>query len=128
MGLFWKAAAGILIAAVMGLAVGKDISLLLSVAVCTMGAVIALEYLEPVIDLMRRLEALANVHGEMLGILLKAAGIALVCELAVQVCTDTGSASFGKVLRFLGSSVILWMSIPLFHAVLDVLQQIMGNL
>ena len=128
MELFWKAAAGILIGAVLGLAVGKDISMLLSLAVCAMGAMIALEYLEPILDLMRRLEVLAGVHGEMLGILLKAAGIALVCELAVQVCADTGSAAFGKALRFLGSSVILWLSIPLFHAVLDILQQIVGEL
>ena len=128
MELFWKAAAGILIAAVLGLAVGKDISLLLSLAVCSMGAIIALEYLEPALDLMRRLEGLAGVHGEMLGILLKDAGIALVCELAVQICTDIGSTAFGKTLRFLGSSVILWLSLPLFQAVLNVLQQILGEL
>ena len=34
MDLFWKAAAGVLIAAVLGLALGKDISLLLALGVC----------------------------------------------------------------------------------------------
>lgn len=128
MDLFWKAAAGVLIAAVLGLALGKDISLLLALAVCAMGSVIALTYLEPVLDLIRRLEALAGIQSEMLGILLKAAGISLICELAVQICSDSGSAAFGKTLRFLGSSVILWLSVPLFQAVLNVLQQILGEL
>ena len=128
MDLFWKAAAGILVAAVLGLALGKDISLLLALAVCVMGGIIALEYLEPVLDLIRRLEALAGIHSQMLSILLKALGISLVCELSVQICADAGFTAFGKMLRFLGSSVILWLSIPLYQAVLNVLQQILGEL
>lgn len=128
MGLFWRAVAGILIAAVLGLAVKKDISLLLSLAVCAMGAMIALEYLEPVLNLLQRLNELSGIQGEILEVLLKVTGISLVCDLAVQICTDTGSAAFGKALRFLGTCVILWLSIPLFQAVLTVLQQILGEL
>ena len=57
---FWKAAAMILIAVVLGLAVGKrekDISVLLTMAVCCMTAMIAVSYLEPVLDFLWELES-----------------------------------------------------------------------
>ena len=128
MELFWKAAGGVLIAAMLGLTLGKDISLLLALGVCAMGSIIALEFLEPVMDFVRRLETMAGIHSQMLEILFKAAGIALICDLSAQICIDAGSAALGKTLRFLGSSVILWLSIPLFQAVLNTLQQILGEL
>lgn len=128
MELYWKAAAGILIAAVVSLALGKDMGILLCLAVCAMAGAVALEFLEPVMDLIRRLEAMASIQSGMLGILLKILGISLVSELASLICTDSGSGTLGKVIRILGNAVILWVSIPLFHAVLNVLQQIMGGI
>lgn len=128
MDMFWKGAAGILIAVVLCLSLGKDMGLMLSLAVCTMGSIIALEYLEPVLDLLTRVEALADLDNGMLSILLKASGIAVVAEVSAMVCADAGCGSLGKAIRFLGSSVILWMSVPLFQAVISVLQQILGEI
>lgn len=124
---FWKGTAGILVAAVLSLSLSKDMRTLLCLAVCTMAAGIALEYLEPVLDLMRRLESMANLQSGMLEILLKILGIVLVSELAAMVCADSGNSSLGKVIRTLANAVILWLSIPMFHAVINVLQQILGE-
>ena len=51
MSLFWKAAAAVLLAVVLGLSLGKqkDIGVLLTMAVCCMVAMIAISYLEPVL-------------------------------------------------------------------------------
>ena len=48
MSLFWKAAAAVLLAVVLGLSLGKqkDIGVLLTMAVCCMVAMIAISYLE----------------------------------------------------------------------------------
>ena len=128
MELFWKAAAGILIAAMLSLALGKDMGVLLCLGVSAMAAGIALEYLEPVLDLLRRLESMAGIQSGMLEILLKILGIAMVSELACVVCTDSGNGSLGKAIRILGNTVMLWVAIPMFHAVLDILQQILGEI
>lgn len=130
MELFWKAVAGILIAVILGLALAKyekDMSVLLSVAVCCMVSAIALSYLEPVLDFLRELEALGDIQGDMLGILLKAVGIGLVAEIAGMVCSDAGNASLGKTIQMLGGAAILWLSIPIFKALLDVIQEILGE-
>lgn len=130
MELFWKCVAGVLIAAILGPVFGqqeKGISVMLSVAVCAMGAVILLSYLEPVLDLLRQLESLGDLGGEMLTILLKAMGIALVAELAGLICTDAGSSALGKTIQMLASAVILWLSIPVFQAFLSLIRQILGE-
>lgn len=131
MGLYLQAAAAVLLAVVLGLTLGKqgkDLGALLTIAVCCMVAMIALAYLEPVIDLLDSLESMAQLQGGMLEILLKAVGIGLVSEIAGMVCADAGNGSLGKVLQILGSAVILWLSIPVFTALMDLIRQIMGDL
>lgn len=131
MDMFWKAAAAVLLALVLGLALGKqekDIGVLLTLAVCCMVAMTALSYLEPVLDFLRELEALGDLQEDMLGILLKAVGIGLVSEIAGMVCTDAGNGSLGKQLQLLGSAAILYLSIPIFNALLTLIQEILGAL
>lgn len=127
---FWKAAAAVLIAVVLGLAVGKqekDISVLLTMAVCCMVAVTAISYLEPVLDLLWELESTAELQNGVLGILLKAAGIALVAEIAGMICSDAGNGSLGKTLQMLGSAAILYLSIPIFQTFLTLIREILGE-
>ena len=130
MGYFWKATAGVLVAVVLGLALekqGKDFSLLLTMAVCAMAAGAAFVYLEPVLDFLWELEALSELQDDMLGILLKCVGIGLVAELATMICSDSGNASMGKQLQMLGSSVILYLSVPVFRSLLTLIQDILGE-
>ena len=130
MELFWKAAAGALLTAVLGLALGKwdrDMGMLLSMAVSCMISMIVISYLEPVMDFLHQLEVMGDLRGDMLGILLKALGIGLVAEVAGVVCTDAGNSSLAKTLQMLGGAVILWLSIPILNALLDLIQQILGE-
>lgn len=131
MGAFWKAAAAILIAAIFSLALSKqekDLSTLLTLAVCCMAGAVLLSYLEPVLDLMWELESLGRLQGGMLSVLLKAVGITLIAELAGMICTDSGNGSLAKCLQFLGSAVILYLSIPVFQAFLTLIREILGEL
>ena len=130
MGYFWKGTAAALVAVVLGLTLekqGKDFSVVLSLAVCGMLASAAFVYLEPVLDFLWELEALANLREDMLDILLKAVGIGLVAELACVVCTDGGNASLGKQVQLLGSAAILYLSLPVFRSLLHLIQQVLGE-
>lgn len=106
----------------------KDISVLLTMAVCCLVAAAALSYLEPVLDLLWELKALGDLSGEMLEILMKAVGIGLVAEIAGMICADAGNGSLGKTLQILASTAILYLSIPLFQAFLTLVQEILGQL
>ena len=128
---FCKAAAAVLLAVVLVPAVAKtekDISVLLTMAVCCLVAAAAFSYLEPVLDLLWELKTLGDLSGEMLGILMKAVGIGLVAEIAGMICADAGNGSLGKTLQILASTAILYLSIPLFQAFLTLVQEILGQL
>ena len=131
MELFWKAIAVSLLTVILGAVMGKkdkDISVLLSIAGCVLVAGFTEVYLSPVVRFLGELESMGNLRSDLLGILLKAVGIGLISEIAAVVCSDSGNAGLGKMIQLIGSVVILWLSIPVFQALLDLVQTILGEL
>ncbi len=131
MELYWKGAAAVLLAVVLGLALtkqGKETGILLTLTVCCMVACAAMVYLQPVIDFVRQLQNLAQLDNEMLKILLKAVGVGLIGEIASLICMDAGNGALGKSLQLLTTAVILWLSLPLLTAVLELIQEILGEI
>lgn len=129
MELYFKGAAGILLAAVLGLALQKqekDLSAVLTAAVIAMAAVLMLRLLEPVLELLRQLEQVGNLRSDALELLLKAAGIGLTAEVAGLICADAGNAALAKMLRLLGTAAILCLSVPMFTALLECITEMVG--
>lgn len=129
MELYFKGAAGILLAAVLGLPLQKqekDLSAVLTAAVIAMAAVLMLRLLEPVLELLRQLEQVGNLRSDALELLLKAAGIGLTAEVAGLVCADAGNAALAKMLRLLGTAAILCLSVPMFTALLECITEMVG--
>jgi len=125
---FFQIAVGVLIAVILGLAVskqGKDMTLLLSMAVCCMVLVAAAGYLEPVLSFLESLQDLGKLDSGMTGTVLKTVGIALVAEIASVICTDAGNAAMGKTVQTLAAAVILWLSLPMMQALVELIQQIL---
>lgn len=130
MELFLKASGAVLLSVILILAYegqSKDLSVVLLIGVCCMTAAAAMDYLKPVIQFVRQLEQLGGIDGSTVKVLLKAVGIGLISELCALICADAGSSSLGKGIRLLGSAVILWLSLPLFTVLLDLLQRILGE-
>ena len=120
----------VLIGLVLSLVVGrqsKDMSLLLTLAVCILACLGAMEFLEPVADFLRQLQRLGNLDGEAVGILLKSAGIGLLSELAGLLCADAGENAMGKAMQLLSSAAILWLSLPLFQQILTLIEGVLAQ-
>ena len=128
---FWKAAALALIAGVLSLTLkdqDKEYAVLLSIAACLMVTAITVTYLNPVFAFLKELETLGDLRGDMLAILIKALGVGLASEIAAMICTDAGNASLTKTIQLLGGAVILYLSVPMFSALMDLIQKIVGEL
>lgn len=128
---FWKAAAAVLIASILTLVLdrqAKDFSVMLTMGVCTLVGIMALSFLEPVLDLLRELEKAGGMENNLLGVLLKAVGIGVASELISFICTDAGKGSLGKSIQMLGSAAILSLSVPVFRTLLQLIRQILGVL
>lgn len=126
---FLQAVAGVFIAVILGLALskqGKDITLLLCVCGCCMVLIVAGRYLEPVMELIGRLQKLSGLDVGLLSVVLKAVGIGLIAEVASLICGDSGNAALGKGLQILASAVVLWLSVPLINMLMDMIQKIVG--
>lgn len=131
MDMFLRAAGAVMIALVLGIALenkSKDIGTVLSIAVCCMIFTVGMDYLEPVAALLKQLESICDAGHGWLGVLLKAVGIGMVAEIASLVCSDAGNSSMGKAIEILAGVVILWLSIPIISALMDLLKEILGEL
>ena len=131
MGLFLKGVSAVMITVVLSLVLGKqgkETAGLLAIIVCCMVLGMAMDFWSPVAEFLEKLETLGDLNGDMTGTLFKVTGIGILTEVAALVCGDAGTASLGKALQLLGSAVILWLSIPMFTSLLDLIQRILGGL
>ena len=94
----------------------------------TMIGVVTFVYFEPVISFVRRLTEMTKLNADLLAVILKSVGIGILGELAGLICSDAGNAALSKTIQMLTTAVILWLSIPLFESLLDLVQAILGEL
>ena len=131
MTLFLQVCGAVLLTVILVLALksnGKEVGTVLAVAVCCMTALAALNYLQSVLVFLQELEALGGLDNTMVETLLKVTGIGIITEVANLVCKDAGNESMGKSLQLLGTAVILYLSMPLFNALIELMQKILGGL
>ena len=129
MDMFIKAVAGVLIATVISLILskhGKDFSVLLVICTCCMIMTVGLEYVAAIIDFISLIQEKGNLDKDLIAILLKAVGIGILSDITSMICTDSGNAALGKVIQFLSSVVILWLCIPLFTQLLELIESVLG--
>lgn len=128
---FFRVIAGTMIAVILGLALqkqGKDMALILTVAVSCMILLVALDYIMPVVEFIKRLESVADMDAQWITVMLKAAGIGLVAQISTLICADSGNSALGKTIQILSSAAVLWLAIPLMNALIDLIQRILGEI
>lgn len=131
MGWLFQAVAGVLVALVMWIILSgrsKEYAHVLSIGACCLVLCLGLRFAEPIIELLDRLQTMGNLQPDWLSAMLKAVGIGLVVEIGVLICTDAGNAALGKTLQILGTIAILWVSIPLMNALMELLEDILGGI
>ena len=130
MTMFWQGISLCMVGAILFVVVGKNSSevstLLVLGAVCAV-SILSLNYLKPVLQLFDRLQDMSQLSDESLGILIRAIGIGLITEFAGLICSDAGNASLAKTVRILGGTTMLWLSIPMIEQLLDLIENVMGN-
>ena len=131
MDIFWKSSAGILISLVLIITLSKqerDMSTILSIAVCSMVGITAIKVFEPVVDFLYEVCFLVSAESSLIKTLLQITGIALVAEFVGILCTDAGSTSLGKSIHLLSATVMLYQSVPILQGMLDMIREILGGL
>ena len=130
MGSLFQVLAGVLLAVIVGIYLNKqnkDLGMVMTILVCCMVIGAAIAYLQPLIDFARQLRELGQMDERTVGIMLKVVGIGLIAEITMLICSDSGNASLGKTVQILATAVILWLSLPMLQILLDMVQEMLGE-
>ena len=128
---FWKTTALVLLTVILSLSLDKterDISAVMGIVALCIAACAAVTILNPVLNYLVELQRLFHLPDDLISILLKAVGIALVAELSASICADAGNASLGKMLQILGGAAVLTLSVPMFRALMTIIKEMIGGL
>lgn len=131
MELFWKSSAGILICLILILSIkpqAQHISILLAIAGCCLTGIAALHVLKPVLDYLYELHSMINLENGFLNILLRLVGIGLTAGTIASICADAGCSSLGKSIEIFAAIANLYLAIPIFQNLLEMIREIMGGL
>ena len=130
MALVTQAAALCVIAALLGLVLRRsnpEITLLLALAAAVFCLCWHLAVTEPLTELLRFLERLAEQSGvsrTLLTPLYKTVGIALVVKVGGGLCRDAGESALAAALEFAGTVCALLTALPLLRAVLELITEL----
>lgn len=128
MNIFLKIVAATLIGLIMYIVLSKqnkDFSMLLSIAICSMILAVIGTYIGPILDFILKLESFGGLDSEITGILLRCVGVGIISEITAMLCNDAGNSSLAKTVSLSASIIILYMCLPLFEGLLDLISGVL---
>lgn len=125
---YLKVVAGILITLFVCIILAKqekDYSILLILAVCAMVFAVSFSYLDRIVEFLSKIQSLGNLDSGMFSVLIKTLGIGILSEITSMVCVDAGNTALAKLIQFVSYAVIIWLCIPLFEKLLELIENIL---
>jgi stage III sporulation protein AD len=98
-----------------------EMSLILSIAVSALALFLSMDVLSAVLDFLKSVAELSGIPNAMLGIVLKTVGISIITKITADICRESGQGSAATGVEFLGAVLSIYIALPLFRMVLDML-------
>ncbi len=127
----FKICAAILIVCVISLVIEKkekDITIVLTICASCCVLLFCLSFLRPVVEFVHSLEEIAMVDSQALRIVFKVIGISMIAEISSLICQDAGRSALGKAVQVSATVLILWISLPLFTKLIELVSKILGGI
>ena len=125
---FLKTAACVLITLVLYITIdkkAKDVAVVIGAVACVMIAIATMAYIQPVISFFNQLQSIGKFDSESMLILLRCVGIGILAEIISLICVDAGNAALGKVTQYSAGIFVLWLSLPLFKKLIELIEGIL---
>ena len=88
---------------------------------------LALHWLEPVLERVRLLFEQTGLPAEDRAIVLRALGICLLAQFAVDLCRDAGENAIASKVELAAKLAVVWTALPLFDRLLSVAVVLIGG-
>ena len=90
-------------------------------------AVALLKELAPLVTTLRGMLTVGGLSENALAVVLRAAGICFVTQLAADACRDAGEGALAARAEMAGRVVLLLLTVPLFEQVLTLILSVAGG-
>ena len=87
---------------------------------------LSIGYIEDIFYELSDMVSRAGINSGYFSLMLKAVGIACLCEIGLNLCADAGESAIGSKLEFAGKIILLFLSLPVFVEVLSVLTSLIN--
>ena len=101
-----------------------EYAFLAAIAACVLIGLAVLEQLKPVISQIQSISQSNAFSEDILLILLKAVGIAVIGQLVSQLCKDAGESALSYAVGLFSRAAILTAALPLFTRIFTYLEEI----
>lgn len=102
----------------------KTYAVIASASATVIIALYAVNALSPVIEYFNRLAGLSESAD--FGCVVKAVGLGLITQTASDLCSENGQRALAGKVAFVGKCAVMAVSLPLFKAMLDILQDLLS--
>ncbi len=102
-----------------------EYSVFISIAVCICIFIYLLARLETVFGYLGQLEALVNVEGVYMDIILKILGITYITQFASDICKDSGYSAIANQIELFARVSILFLSFPVLMALVQTIGEVL---
>lgn len=104
----------------------SEYAALLSITACIMIFFLIISRLSAILESFSRITSSIGLKDSYMGLMLKIIGIAYIGEFASNVCKDAGYQAVSGQIEMVGKITILSMSLPVFLAILNTVEEILG--
>lgn len=125
---FIKAVLCALIALILYLTIekqSKEIAIVLGIISCIMICSCTIIFLQPIITFINYLQDIGNIDVEYIDVILRCVGIGILAEIVTPICVDAGNASLGKTLQLTAGVSVLWLGLPIFSKLIELIEDIL---
>ena len=100
-----------------------ELGLALSIAVSLLGALLAMELVSGLGDLLETVQEETGLSPAVLGPVMKCVGVGIVTRLAADICRDAGQSAAASAVELCGAACALVTSLPLIRAMLAAVRE-----
>lgn len=104
-----------------------ELAICLGLAAGALVLVLLLSEIAPLLSAVRRMMQSGGLSAEWLGVVLKAAGVCLLTQLAADTCRDAGETALAGKAELAGRVLLLLLAIPLYERILSLVTQLISG-
>lgn len=105
---------------------GEFALVLALLCICVLG-VFVIKLFSPIVDVLKRLKELSGVSESIIEPVFKTTMVGILTNICSGICADCGENGIAKMVELCGTMMVLYLSIPLISAVLDLFSSLLGG-